>query len=175
MRLFIAIPIPEDVSEQLVNLQQPVEGVRWVPVDQRHLTLKFVGQLDDQQRKLLIKNLKGVRFDPFDICIKGLGFFPEKGTPRVFWAGVSQDDSLIELQKRVEKVAIEAGAEKDRFSYKPHVTLARIKNKSVGKDDLRPPGTDFVSRIFTVDRFNLFKSLLRPDGAVHEVVKRYKC
>jgi len=175
LRLFIAIPIPEDVREKLINLQQPVEGVRWVPVEQLHLTLKFVGQLDDQQKKSLIKNLRGVRFEPFEIGIKDVEFFPEEGTPKVFWAGVTHDGSLIELQKRVENVAIEAGTEKDRFSYKPHVTLARIKKKSVERDDLRPPGMNFVSRLFKVDRFLLFKSLLMPGGAVHEVVKCYKC
>lgn len=174
MRLFIAIPIPEDIKKQLIGLQRPLDGVHWVPEEQLHLTLKFVGNPGEASALQLKKSLGEIRFEPFDIFLESTGFFPERGKPRVYWAGVSQQDKLLDLQRKTDKIAIKAGSEKGRFNYIPHVTLARIRGGQVKRDQIKSPDSDFQSRIFIVDRFILFQSLLRPEGAVHKVVTVYQ-
>lgn len=174
MRFFIAIPIPEDIKKQLIGIQRPVKGVRWVPEEQLHLTLKFVGNLGEVSALQLKKVLCEIRFAPFDIAVESTGFFPERGSPRVFWAGVTHRDGLFNLQGTVNEIALKIGAEKDPFKYKPHITLARIKKKSVNRDQLKPSDTDFQSRLFTVDRFILFQSLLRPEGVEHTEIAVYR-
>lgn len=172
MRLFIAIELPDDIKNDLTGLHNN-DNIRWVPKDQVHLTLKFVGQLDRSRTEMLKSELKSICFNPFELKLKGVGFFPEKGVPRVYWAGISHNDSLIELQKKVEEAAVSTGAEKDKYSYKPHITLGRIKNDKINKDELKSAGADFESRIFTVQNFALFESRLTPKGAIHKIVAEY--
>lgn len=149
-------------------------GVRWVPEEQLHLTLKFVGDLVETSVLQLKKNLGEIRFEPFGIFLESTGFFPERGSPRVYWAGVSPRKELFELQKKADEMAVQAGGEKGRYSYKPHITLARIRGGPVKRDQIKTPDSDFQSRNFIVDRFILFQSLLRPEGAVHKVVTVYQ-
>lgn len=174
MRFFIAIPIPGDIKKQLTGLQSPVKGVRWVPEEQLHLTLKFAGDLGETSVLQLRQALGEIQFDSFEIAVESMGFFLKKGIPRVFWAGVTHQTDLFDLQRNVDEVAVKAGADKNHYSYKPHITLARIKNRSVNKDQLKPPAVEVQSRNFIVDRFILFKSLLRPAGAVHKEVAVYR-
>jgi len=174
MRLFIAIPIPDDIKKKLIGLQRPVKGVRWVPEEQLHLTLKFVGILEDARARQLNRALEKIRFDPFDIAISSTGFFPENGSPRVFWAGITHREELFNLQRDVDEIASKSGIENDRFTYLPHVTLARIKKRTVNRDQICPPGEDLCSRKFIADRFILYQSLLSPEGAVHKKVAVYQ-
>lgn len=173
MRLFIAIEIPDDIKNELTGLQNNDNKIRWVPKEQMHLTLKFVGQLDQNQAEMLKSELRSIRFNPFELKLEGVGFFPEKGAPRVYWTGVSRNDSLFELQEMVEVAAVSAGAEKEKHSYKPHVTLGRVKNDKIEKSELKSAGADYESRIFRVQNFTLFESRLSPKGAIHNVVAEY--
>lgn len=173
MRLFIAIPIPADIKVKLAGLHKPVENIRWVPQNQMHLTLKFAGRFDHKQTGLLKSELETIPFNPFELKLEGVGFFPDKGMPRVYWAGVTHNGSLAELQKMVEDAAVKAGAGKDRFRYNPHITLGRVKSGKLNKEELKKSAGDFHSRVFTVQKFILFESQLKPEGAIHKVVAEY--
>ncbi len=175
MRLFIAIPLPEDIRHELSDFQDHNLNVRWVSPEQMHLTLKFLGQVNNIQKKQVTKLLSEIRFDSFQIAIKGFGFFPEKGSLRVFWAGIqTETPALHELQKKVEKAALEFGIQKDKHPYIPHVTLGRINDHSLKKADLIRPESEISSRKFTVKHFKLYQSFLQPEGAIHKILKVFR-
>jgi RNA 2',3'-cyclic 3'-phosphodiesterase len=173
MRLFIAIEIPDDIKNDLTALLTSYNNIRQVSKGQIHLTLKFVGKLDHNQTEMLKSELESICFKPFELKLEGAGFFPGNGVPRVYWIGVSRNDSLFELQEMIEVAAVRVGAEKEKYSYKPHVTLGRFKNDKINKDELKSTGADYESRIFTVQYFALFESRLTPEGAIHKIVSEY--
>jgi RNA 2',3'-cyclic 3'-phosphodiesterase len=175
MRLFVAIPLPEDIKLLLSDLQHKDDRVRWVSQEQMHLTLKFLGQMNGFQRKQISGLLDQIKFKQFKISIDGLGFFPERGLPRVFWAGIQSDtDALFRLQADVEAAAMKAGADKDKNRFKPHVTLARLNDRSIKKSELINSDLKLSSRKFKVDHFNLYQSILQPEGAIHTVIKSFQ-
>lgn len=172
MRLFVAVPIPPEVKEQLVERQQPIEGVRWEARNKLHLTLKFLGDTDPKQAHRLGTKLNNIAQPAFSISIKGVGYFPEGQHPKVLWAGIRQSKQLTRLKNSVEEVCVEMGFEPDSRPFKPHITLGR--NKGAPKRDVM----SFINqhkqlRIpeVKVQQFVLYESKLDTTGAKHSRLK----
>lgn len=166
MRLFIAIPLPENVKQKLVDLQQPIDGVRWQNSTQIHLTLKFLGDCITERVKELRQYLGNVSYSSFRMTMNGLGYFPENRQPTVIWAGVEESDPLMNLQKIIEEKCTELGFEPESRPFKPHVTLGRVKDAS--KSDvlsLINKHKQFSIDDMLVTEFVLYQSKLHPDGA----------
>jgi RNA 2',3'-cyclic 3'-phosphodiesterase len=175
MRHFVAIPLSEDIKQVLSNYQTRNGAIKWVSPEQMHLTLKFLGEIDNIQRKQFIKLLHEIQYQPFELSLEGFGFFPDRGAPRVFWAGIQSDgDALYELQEQVEAAALKIGIEKDKFKYKPHVTLGRINDSSIRKAELMNHEMELSTRKFRVDQFRLFQSILQPEGSNHKVIEVFR-
>jgi RNA 2',3'-cyclic 3'-phosphodiesterase len=175
MRLFIAIPLPEDIRYELSDFQDNELNVRWVSPDQMHLTLKFLGQVNSIQKKQVSKLLSEIWFDSFQIAIQGFGFFPEKGSPRVFWAGIQTETSALhDLQNKVEMAALDIGIPKDKHPYIPHITLGRMNDNSLKRTELIRADSEISSRKFTVDHFKLYQSILQPEGAIHKTLMVFR-
>lgn len=172
-RLFIAIDLPKPVCWQLGQLVAAApRGVRPVRPSQLHLTLHFLGDVEDDARAALLGALAGVRQQPFTIVIRGTGVFPPRGRPAVLWAGVAESKPLVELHAAIAGAIESCELDVESRPYVPHVTLARLtpavprawtagflgETSSLAIDDI------------PVDRFHLYDSR-KLDGATEHAIE----
>ncbi len=173
-RLFIAIDLPPDIKEAVRKLCVGLPGARWVPDDQLHLTLRFIGDVEHTLFSELYDHLDEVKGKPFPLHLKGLGIFPPAGKPRVLWVGFKKSDALIELRKKVDSVArhLDIPLEKKKFS--PHITIARLGKTPGPRLGTYLAGNNlFRQPPFRVNSFRLYSSILRPEGAIHTCEAEY--
>lgn len=168
MRLFVAIELPEAVRERLAALAGGVPGARWVEPQNLHLTLRFIGEVDEGTGQDIASALSMVGAPGFDLVLDGVGQFGTSGRPRVLWAGVEHNDSLLHLQAKVESALVRTGLAVEERRYAPHITLARLKAASperVGRF-LIDRGL-FRAGPIPVDRFVLFASHTGRHGPIY--------
>jgi len=181
IRLFIALNIPDELREVLRGVQsrlKPCPGrispVRPVNI---HITLKFLGQTEEQRLNQLIEALSAVSAStrPFELHSGGLGAFPSMKTPRSLWVGMDESQELRALKEAIEGALFNAGFEKDKKAFRPHLTLCRIRSKAASKAVAAMTGTMKAEKkvAFVVDRFVLYKSILNPSGARYEVIREF--
>lgn len=178
-RLFVAVSLPEPVREWLTELQQDLKQhdmpVRWVASANIHLTLTFLGDTAPHKvqsiEEALVTAVLGCRL--MELQAAGLGVFPSLNNPRVLWAGLKGDIyALAALKKAVDFALSELGLDLEidvGRSFRPHLTLGRFRPKIAPKklvDVIRELGQKQPIS-FQVDRFHLFKSTLKPQGAVY--------
>lgn len=172
-RLFIAIDLPGPVCWSLAQLvADPPRGVRPVRPAQMHLTLHFLGDVEDDDRMALTDALAQVRQESFTIALRGTGVFPPRGRPSVLWAGIGESAALASLHQGVG-VAIEScGLAVERRPYVPHVTLARLMPAVPRAWTARFLGDTAGLEIsdVAVDRFHLYESR-KLDGATEHKVE----
>ncbi|MBV8832862.1 MAG: RNA 2',3'-cyclic phosphodiesterase [Acidobacteriaceae bacterium] len=180
MRLFTAIELPPHILirlERLLVALRPEALIRWSPLDNLHITIKFIGQWPGARLTELTSCLRTVVIDaPFEIEIKGLGWFPNERAPRVLWAGVQAGDDLTELVQRTEACLEPLGIKKEDRPFSPHLTLARIKSpvplarlrKKVA--DLQPAAIG----TFSVPSFTLYLSEPGTNGSVYQKLQEFK-
>lgn len=174
MRLFVAIPIPDEVRERLLPISIGLRGARWVRPEGMHITLFFVGETDRETAQDLDTELGGIHMPAFDLSCRELGFFERGSKIKSVWAGIESSEALLYLQDRVEAAAVRAGFPRETRKYKPHVTLARLKFGRA--EDVGPwiAANDPVDApAFTVDRFILYRSHLAREGAIYEPLVEY--
>lgn len=164
MRLFFAFDLPDALRRHLAStLPDPAPGCRPVPADRLHVTLRFVGHVDDPVRETLARGLPGLPFAAGSAAIRGVGTFPPRGRPRVLWAGLETDLATARLQQEIEALCAAAGLETDGRPWSPHVTLARFP---AGRPDwlggFLAANADLTSEPFPIDRAVLYDSV--PDG-----------
>ena len=178
MRLFIAIDLPEEIKQILEEVKAPlkdIKGVKPVKKDNIHITLKFLGEVDDNKLSQIISALRKVSFKPFSVYLDKLGFFPNEKRIRVLWVDAKPEKPLKELKQQIDKVL---PSFKDDHPFKSHITFARIKyipswndkkkilelitNKQLGKKE------------FLVDTFKLYKSILTPKGPIYGVLNEFQ-
>lgn len=174
MRLFVALELPWSHKQSLLRLCGGLNGVRWVVAEQLHLTLRFIGECDRAAADVLADALAEVIFQPFELCLRGVGQFPPRGQARVLWAGVAPSPALVQLQAAVEAAVRSAGQPAEDKPFSPHITLARLKTPP-HPEALRKFyewHVDFETPPFTITEFVLMESTLRPDGAQYTVLER---
>ena len=178
MRVFIAVDLPAEIRNELTKLQRELEPVtdsaRWVAPESIHVTLKFIGEIAEKRLDEIDAAVTGFTWKSFVITVRGVGFFPGNRSPRVFWAGMeapTMQNLAEELDSRMERL----GFEKEKRAFRPHITLARARDSRIDSSLVAASAKyaeyDFGS--FTVDRMFLFKSILKPTGAVYERLKEY--
>jgi len=180
MRLFIAINLPDEWKEVLAQPKESIawlgKGVRWVEPDGMHLTLKFLGDVDRGLIDSITTSLRTITssINSFHIRIAGTGVFPSPRRPRVFWAGVSAPDELTILQQGIENAMGALGFQQDEQPFKPHLTVARIK-EPIGKKRITDAFLRFRIRsdLFQVSRISLVRSHLKSDGARYEELQAF--
>ncbi|WP_183360161.1 RNA 2',3'-cyclic phosphodiesterase [Geomonas limicola] len=168
-RLFIAIDIPHAIKEDLSQLTGEVPGARWVPPDQNHLTLRFIGDVDPPVSAALKKVLASLSFLPFPLELRGVGHFPPgRRPPRVLWVGIVETPQLFQLQLNVELAVQEAGIPPEERPFSAHLTLARLKEShgsAVSRFEQQHRELSYPP--FQVAQVILFSSVLTPQGAIH--------
>lgn len=174
-RAFIAIRLPVALGKLREAMQPlwPADGVRWVPPENLHLTLRFLGAAADAQIAALKQGLPVVaaRHEGFVAAVGQSGCFPNRRRPKVLWAGVvDAGGRLGALQRDVEEAVCAAGWAAEEGAFRPHVTLGRVRA------GVRPPrrkgSGDLPPLPVPVEAVELIESILQPAGAVHRTLHR---
>lgn len=157
-RLFAALEIPRDAAVSLSLLRGGLPGARWIDVENYHITLRFIGDVDGPTADELVEAFDHVRRTDFQLRLQGLGLFGSK-KPHALWAGVTPTPDLMALQAEIERICQRRGAPADPRKFKPHVTLARLKTAREADVVRYMQGRgDFQTPPFTVERFVLMSS-----------------
>jgi 2'-5' RNA ligase len=173
-RLFVAIDLPDAVAEQLMLLAGGLPGARWVPRDQLHLTLRFIGDVDGAVFHDVAEALAGVASAPLELSLHGLGYFPPRGEPHALWAGLKRSEPLMSLQRAVERTLQHVGIPPEGRKFHPHVTLARLKDTPQRRVAEWLAGNGlFETGAFAVTEMTLYSSVLGSSGATHSVEATY--
>lgn len=180
IRAFIAIEMSPEIQRKLdglcSQLKERLEGlpIRWVPVQNIHLTLKFLGNVSVANLEVLQKILDSEASEhyPFEVSVGELGAFPSTRRPRVAWVRVQAPQELNELQHGVEQGASRLGYARNKRDFTPHLTLGRV-SRNATTAEIRKIGEVLDQKrvgflgAMRVKNVHLFKSELKPTGAVY--------
>lgn len=179
LRAFIAIEIPlpvrEALCEEIAPLQKEIgDTVRWVPMENMHLTLKFLGDVSASKVEMLSEMLRAEAdlFHCFELHLEGLGAFPNLKRPRVLYVGMQAPVTLEALQRGIESASRRLGYESEERGFSPHLTIGRVKQNINSSDQQTIRRALEQTRIDSpgiarVDSVHLYKSDLRPTGSVY--------
>ena len=184
-RSFIAIELPDTIHEQLrktiLQLSPATRAVRWVAPENIHLTLKFLGDVDSSLIPKIQDALKreATRCPTFTFQVSGMGAFPNLRRPRVVWIGVQAPPEIARLVQAVENATVPLGFPTEERSFSPHLTLGRVSqhaspNEVAALGALLARTAVGVLGETTVDSITLFRSDLRPTGAVYSPLSHVK-
>ena len=185
MRLFAAVEIDPSVVATLTEFGAALRRraqtlaaaarISWVSPEQLHVTTRFIGEVDDKEAAVIAGSLlEELAAEPFDLVVEGAGAFPERGSPRVLWAGLSAGVAeLVALEAEVSSRLVHCGVPREDRPYRPHVTLARVREPA----GLR---TAALFEALSTERFGttrveaitLFQSRTSPKGAVYTALHR---
>jgi 2'-5' RNA ligase len=172
-RLFVAIRPPQEIRDLLIDAMDDSPEFRWQEEEQLHLTLRFVGEVERPIAEDLAAALAGIRAEPFELRVSGVGRFEQRNSGAL-WAAVEPKPPLAALAAKVERVCQTAGLEPERRAFHPHITLARWKGRRTREvHEFLERRASLVSAPFAVDRFILFESRLSRHGAHYEEVAVY--
>jgi 2'-5' RNA ligase len=172
-RLFTGLEIPAELGEALSLLRGGLPGARWIDPENYHLTLRFIGDVDDDVAQEVASVLGRVRRKGFELRLDGLSSFGSK-KPRAVVAAVAPQPAVMELQADQERLMQRVGLEPEGRKYKPHVTLARLRDSSSWEvAEYLSARAAFRSSPFPVSRFVLFSSRASVGGGPYVVEAAY--
>lgn len=184
MRLFTGIAIAPGVLDNLERVLQelrPLAPLNWSPVENLHITSKFIGAWPEERLAELGTALENMQSGPaFEVTIARFGYFPNPHRPRAFFAGVQPVAALAELTSRIEENLQPLGVAKEERPYTPHVTLARVHQHHQHRhEDIRKlrehiaKMTNFEFGTFRVSEFHLYLSKTGPKGSIYTALSAY--
>jgi 2'-5' RNA ligase len=157
-RLFTALEIPRNAAMSLSLLRGGLPGARWIDVENYHITLRFIGDVDGRTADEIVDRIDRIDRPEFQIRLDGIGSFGSK-KPHSIWAGVSPSPEMYALQAEIERICQRIGLPPDPRKFTPHVTLARLKSSRVEDVIHYLAGRgNFQTSTFTVPRFVLLSS-----------------
>jgi 2'-5' RNA ligase len=173
MRLFVSVPVPDGLKAKLAILGKELEqdDVSIVKPENMHLTLKFLGEVDEAGIADVEKRLRAVRFGAFGCELRSVGVFPNERDVKVVWVGCESGGKLETLAKDVAGALSGFGKEGERFS--AHLTIARVKKRIDLSAFLQKHNGD-VFGSFKVERFHLMQSVLKPAGPEYSVLADFE-
>lgn len=171
-RLFTALEVPADLAAELASLRGGLYGARWIGVENYHLTLRFIGDIDDWTAREIDYELGRIRRSPVTVTLEGLSPFGGD-KPRAIVARAQAGQGLVDLQGEQERLIRRVGLPAEHRKYTPHVTLARLRGVSpmAVADYLGARG--FLSRRFTADSFVLMSARDSVGGGPYMVEATY--
>ncbi|MDB5448575.1 MAG: hypothetical protein JWQ97_3892 [Phenylobacterium sp.] len=174
IRLFAAVPVPDEIARGLARRQQGLEGARWRTAAQLHITLRFFGEIREDVARDLDAELASVGGSPFEVVLEGAGAFGEGPDVHAIWAGVAESPHLRRLAKGCEMAARRAGLKPERRHYRPHLTLAYLRHADPDKVAGWIQANSLLkSPPLRVDRFGLYSSVLASTGAKYRLEAEY--
>jgi 2'-5' RNA ligase len=179
MRLFTAIDLPPETRlrlERLLSALRPEALIKWSPLDNLHITTKFIGEWPESRLDELDSALAGLTpREPFEISVRELGWFPNERSPRVLWAGVHAGEALQELAKETEARLKALGIAEEERPFAPHLTLARIK-RPVPLRRLQQRVAEQPADLgsFRARHFSLFRSDPGSNASIYRKLRDYR-
>ena len=175
IRLFTAIALPDSVKQSLMLYSGGLSGARWQREDQLHLTLRFIGEVDERLADDIVYALAAIRSPAFDLSIAELGTFGEKRRPRVLWAGVRSNPALMHLRAKIDTALARVGLPPEPRKFHPHVTLAKLDRSASGHrlGGYLARNNTLSLMPFEVDSFQLFSSQLAQTGAIYRIEESF--
>lgn len=172
MRLFVALDfaqrIRDSIRELLAQLQPLRPDARWVRVEAMHVTLKFIGHVEEAKLNAIVSALVDIRSSgPVEMRFRGIGFFPTERRPRVCWCGIEASGNLVELAAEIDRSLLPLGVASEKREFVPHLTLSRFDSPR-GLDKLVRKARQLESLDLGTSReteFHLFESVLERSGA----------
>ena len=185
MRTFIAIELPEEIETILSRIQDELKqtqaDVKWVKPENIHLTLKFLGEIEQDLVKQICSILQELAQKNciFSLFLSNLGVFPKPQYPRVIWIGVTNHQAVAEIAKDLEKQMIKIGLPAETRPFSTHITLGRVRsglNRRALVEKIELLNNNLSSSPqpeFKVPHLTLFKSTLTPRGPIYEIISSY--
>lgn len=182
MRVFLGVSLPPAVQSSLQALQQAFHvsgrGIRWVSADRMHITVKFFGEITQQQQQSLAAYLKVLaqKQSPFTVSLGPIGGFPSLSAPRVLWVGVEQGAaSLVAFAQAVEQESRNHSFKPEERAFHPHVTLARIESPGISR---RVGESSQAVKWIAPDAWQvtgavLYRSGLNAEGPYYEILEEF--
>lgn len=180
MRAFIAVNLPDEIKKKVAEatayLKQIDSGVKWVEPENLHLTLKFLGWVEEERLPEAVKIAGKLTLPSFKLKLAGVNTFPAGKSPRVLWMDINEGaEELKALADRMEEDLSSAGFKAEGREFSPHLTIGRIKDKrgidKVMEELGKLAGVEFGG--FTVSSFEIMKSTLTRKGPTYEVYKSF--
>jgi RNA 2',3'-cyclic 3'-phosphodiesterase len=177
IRAFIALPLPSIIQKELGAIQQllkdPAADVKWDTPEKFHITLKFLGDIDeakvDPMAAELGKSIGG--FTPFDLVFRAVGAFPNANRPRVIWIGGEEHQQVIGIHQHVERVCESFGYSIDGRTFHAHVTLGRVKtDRNLERLTAKLKSITFKPLIARCSEVHIVRSELKPTGSVYTLL-----
>jgi 2'-5' RNA ligase len=157
-RLFVALEVPRNAAMSLSLLRGGLPGARWIDVENFHITLRFIGDIDGRTADEVVDRLDRIERPEFQIALSGMGSFGSK-KPHAVFAGVTPAPEMYALQAEIERICQRLGLPADPRKFTPHVTLARLRNARTEDVAHYLSGRgNFHTAPFTVNRFVLMSS-----------------
>ncbi len=178
MRTFIAIDLPEEVKAEIFHAFEKLQSSglvsgNFVQKENLHLTLRFIGEIDEEEIIRIKRALSEIRFENFDVNLGELGFFPNDSFVKVLWVGL-ESDNLLPLKEKVDEVLEKIGIEKEKNPFSSHITVARVKAVKDRKKFLEKIKTIKLKKMkFSVNEISLIKSELMRGGPSYKTLARY--
>lgn len=169
MRLFVGLPLPDPIRSEIQSLAGGLPGAKWVPPQNLHITLRFIGEAGRGAFDDILLALSAIRAPHFSLNLQGIGHFGTGRHLRALWTGVTRDAALHHLHDKIESALVRIGLEPEGRKFLPHVTLARIKS-SIPHERLQSYLAAhglFRTASFAVTHYTLFSSQLGNDHAVY--------
>jgi RNA 2',3'-cyclic 3'-phosphodiesterase len=175
MRLFVALDLPWVLRDRLSALAGAgIPGARWIPPENYHLTLRFIGETPGFRAEEIDLALANLRARGFSLTLSGLGTFHKGGRATALWVGVERNAQLDHLQTKIENALQRSGLEPERRRFQPHVTLARLDNVAEAKlVSFLQAHNLFRSEPLPVEHFTLFSSQLGKEASVYTAEVEY--
>ncbi len=174
MRLFVGIDLPWELRERLAALCSSLPGARWVPRENLHLTLRFVGEVTPNQAEEVDLALGTMRGKRFPLTVTGIGTHDKAGRPVALWAGVERSPGLEHLQSKIETALQRAGLPAEKRRFLPHITLAKLDVAAEAKLGLFVQTHNlFRAGPFEIGHITLFSSQLGKEASVYTAEVEY--
>lgn len=176
MALPLPVPVRAEVNSLVHVFRRMAPGVRWVKADHLHITLRFLGDVEDRKAEALIDGLESlVEMAPFRFNLAGIGAFPDRKRPRVIWTGIDKGkEEVVSLAETVERIVESCGLPREPKRFSPHVTLGRVKSPA-SFDDFwaEAEATPFVGKAVDANSVRLIWSTLTSHGPVYRDVESF--
>ncbi len=183
MRTFIAIELPKAIKDSLALLEDRLKNsgadVKWVEPRNIHLTLKFLGEVDQQKLEKIAEAMQSIAGNKktFHLRVSSVGAFPKMEFPRIIWVGINKgDNETKEIAEGLEEKLAKLGIPKENHPFSSHITIGRVKS-TLNRDKLIQEFTAAEGMLktgnleFNVERITLFQSTLTPNGPVYNPLK----
>lgn len=179
IRTFIALEIPFEELNNIIQLRDQVtglsSGVKWESLDKLHVTLKFLGDTDENLLSSIKSELDTIvnTCSSFQIRFSKFGLFKKENDPKILWVGLEESKELSQIVEKIDNSFTKFGYPKEGRKFKPHITLLRFKGREDKQKVLKLLEVTVPQNSFIANSICLFKSELKPAGSVYTSLEKY--